>query len=195
MLACAGITVHTGAVMNAISVVLLMGVAPPTRDAGSASPDAGTIDAGRPPLAPAQADLEQARKEISALKLRATDLEAKTSRLESRLTEAEKFKSQLEALSARVLEVETQREQSEREVASKKANAAQAHANVSAVLAQLATGNTANVDGWLGLAEQLYSGNAQKLVTLARTALRQGDLANARQYLNLALLESPAPGP
>ena len=47
----------------------------------------------------------------------------------------------------------------------------------------------ANVDAWLRTAEGNSSGNAQKLVQLARQALAQQDLVAARQYLALALME------
>ena len=104
--------------------------------------------------------------------------------------DVEKLRGKLDTLRADFDAAEERRNAAEREVATRKAQTAQATSTVTTVLQQLASGNTSNVDLWLRGAEQQYSGNASKLISLARGALAQGDLNAARQYLNLAVLEA-----
>lgn len=167
---------------------------PPTRDAGVPAPkvDAGvpTPEPLRNPNAPPAAELEKLRKDVAELRTRVTDLEAKAAKADSLAADLEKVRKKLDALQADTDAAEEKRATLERELATKKAQTTQASATVNVVLQQLTTGNTSNVELWLRGAEQQYSGNASKLVSLARTAIAQGDLTAARQYLNLALLEA-----
>lgn len=167
---------------------------PAARDAGVSAPkvDAGvpTPEPSRNPNAPPAAELEKLRKDVAELRTRVTDLEAKAAKADALAADLEKVRKKLDALQADSDAAEEKRANLERELATKKAQTTQASATVNVVLQQLTTGNTSNVELWLRGAEQQYSGNASKLVSLARTALAQGDLTAARQYLNLALLEA-----
>jgi hypothetical protein len=96
-------------------------------------------------------------------------------------------------LKARVDEDEERRLSEERELARKKATFAQATNTLQTVLTQLQTGNTANVDAWLRTVEGQLTGNASRLVSLARQSLATQDLAATRTYLGLAMMEPPTP--
>jgi outer membrane murein-binding lipoprotein Lpp len=166
------------------------------RDAGVPPPKPSPADAGtaveplRSPTAPPAAELEKLRKEVSELRARVVDLEQKASKVDALTSDVEKLRGKLDALRADFDAAEERRNSAERETATRKAQTTQATATVTTVLQQLSLGNTSNVDLWLRGAEQQYSGNASKLVSLARGALAQGDLNAARQYLNLAVLEA-----
>ncbi|MFZ5439340.1 MAG: hypothetical protein ACOZQL_04990 [Myxococcota bacterium] len=187
------------AVMTAaVTVVAWAQGKPAPRDAGVALPPKVTADAGVPeplrkPDAPTTADVEKLRKDVAELRARVTELEPKAAKADALAADVEKLRKKLDALQADFDAAEERRASIEREAANRKAQTAQASATVNTVLQQLSLGNTSNVDAWLRTTEQQFSGNASKLVSLARAAMAQGDLNAARQYLNLALLEASAP--
>jgi hypothetical protein len=166
-----------------------------TKDAGVpapaltvAKPDAGTAIPGAP--APATvADVDKLRKELADLRAKTTDLEARLTKAEALAKDTEQLRGKLEKLEARLDAADDRREAEEQEVARKKAVAAQNGQLINGALQALSTGNTTNVDAWLRTAEQNSSGNAQKLLQLARQALSQQDLVAARSYLALAMME------
>lgn len=155
--------------------------------------DAGVPEAQRGPAPVSGSEVEKLKKELVELRARTADLETRAARAEGLVGDVEKLKKRLDDVRADFDAAEAKRANIERELETRKANVAQANATVTGVLQQLSTGATSNVDAWLRGAEQQYSGNAQKLVSLARAALAQGDLSAARQYLNLALLEPAGP--
>lgn len=163
---------------------------PTAADAGvvSAKADAGVSEARAP--APATAvELERAKKELAELRVKVTELEGRVSKAETLSRDVESLRMKAEKLEARLDAEDERRASEEREAQRKKAVAAQNQQMLSGALQQLATGNTANVDVWLRTAEANSTGNAQKLVQLARAALAQQDLVATRQYLILALME------
>lgn len=170
----------------------------PARDAGVAPVVRSSADAGvaaTPTLAanPASsAELEKVKKELADVKSKLSELEPKAARVDSLAADLKSLQDRFDDLKAKVEASEERRESAEREVAAQKAQVAQANTTVNAVLQQLSSGNTSNTQEWLRGVEQQYSGQAAKLVGLARQALAQGDLSAARQYLNLALLEAAA---
>jgi predicted nucleic acid-binding Zn-ribbon protein len=172
-------------------------VAKEVRDAGVVLParaDGGVADEPMRVPAPATTtDVDKVRKELLELRAKVSELEARLNKAEALSKDVDALRSQLLKLQERVDAAEERRESEEREAARKKAQAAQTQQLLSGALQQLATGNTTNVDAWLRTAQAASSGNAQKLVELARQALAQSDLVACRQYLTLALLEL-APG-
>ncbi len=192
---------------RALTVVSLLAAAlvfaqgrPAARDGGvapsKAAPapvDAGVAEPMRGPAPPSTAEYERLRKEVAELRTRTTELEQKAAKADALASDLDKLQKKLDALKGQVDAIEERRDNAEREIANRKAQTAQANATVNGVLQQLTTGNTANVEAWLRGAEQQYTGNAQKLVQLARNALGQGDLNATRQYLNLALIEAATP--
>ena len=186
-----------GSVVVAVSVALAQGKPAPvkasaTADAGVAvkpAPDAGVSEPLRVPGAATTADLERARTEISELRTKVSELEARVSKAEALSRDVESLRAKAEKLEARLDAEDERRDAEEREALRKKTAAAQTNQMLTGALQQLSTGNTANVDAWLRTAEGNSSGNAQKLVQLARQALAQQDLVAARQYLALALME------
>ncbi len=183
-------------------VSLAQGKPVASRDAGVVLPskpmmaaDAGVPEPMRGPAAPSGAEVEKLRKDVVELRARLTDLELKAAKTDTLANDLEKLSRKFDTLKADVDAAEERRGGAERELERRKVQTAQATTTVTAVLQQLSSGNTSNVDAWLRGAEQQYTGNAQKLVSLAREALSRGDLGSARQYLNLALLEGPSTAP
>jgi hypothetical protein len=141
-------------------------------------------------------EVEKLRKELNDLKLRTAELErqqqakadALTADLEKLGKKVEDLKVQLKVLS----DAEERRADAEEAVVTRKTQTTAGAASVNAVLVQLVSGNTNNIEPSLRYAESVFTGPAQRDVQLARAALVQGDLAAARQYLVLALIEVEA---
>lgn len=169
-------------------------------DAGISSRSFGASDAGvgGPQAERAStAEVTQVRREVAELKLRVSELERQNQERErQRSSEVERLGKELEALKSQVSQLgqaEEKRSTTETAVADQRAATAAATTNLNGVLSQLSTGNTRGIEPSLQYAEQSFTGNAQRLVQLARQALAQGDLNNARQYLMLAISEANAP--
>jgi outer membrane murein-binding lipoprotein Lpp len=177
-------------VLTSLAVVAFAQQGKVARDAGVVVAPKPPPDAGTPEPVRVSPDVEKLRKEVTELRARVVDLELKASKADVLAADVEKLRGKLDTLRADVDAAEERRTAAEREVATRKAQTAQATSTVTTVLQQLSLGNTSNVDLWLRGAEQQYSGNASKLISLARSALAQGDLNAARQYLNLAVLEA-----
>jgi chromosome segregation ATPase len=192
--------------------LLALGQARPTstaaRDAGVVLPRAattpGAADAGVSSTATPSAidrapsaELERLRREVADVKARASEVErAQQQRLDSLTTDVQALKRQLDELKTQfseVKEAETRRSTQETAVADQRAATQTASQNLGAVLNQLSLGNTSGIDASLRYAESTYSGNAQRYVQMARGALQNGDLNNARAYLQLAIAEANAP--
>jgi predicted nucleic acid-binding Zn-ribbon protein len=168
--------------------------APAARDGGVTLVRPSAVDAGVPAAQVVSApspELEKLRKEVLDLKLRTAELERQLL-AKSASSDLEKLNAKIDALTeklTKVSEAEERRSDAEEAVATKKANTAAASSNLNAVLLQLVSGNTKDIDPSLRYAESVYTGNAQKDVQLARAAIAQGDVSAARQYLMLALWE------
>jgi TolA-binding protein len=164
------------------------------RDGGVTVVRPSPVDAGVPAAqvvsGPAP-ELEKLRKEVADLKLRTAELERQLL-AKPASTDLEKLNAKVDALTQKLDKLsaaEERRADAEEAAATKKANTAAASSNLNAVLLQLVSGNTRDIEPSLRYAESVYTGNAQKDVQLARASLAQGDLNAARQYLMLALWE------
>lgn len=168
----------------------------PARDAGVAAPRVVAVDAGVPAMVSSSgtSEVEKLRKELNDLKLRTTELErqqqakadALGSDFERMVKKVDELKSQVKVLT----DAEVRRVDAEEAAATKKVATAAAAASLTSVLSVLATGSTTGIEPSLRYAEAVFTGNAQKDVQLARSALTQGDLSAARQLLLIALFES-----
>lgn len=185
----------------AASLALAQGKAAPTsRDAGvplvrkPQAVDGGVPGASVPGPTP---EVERLRKELNDLKLRTAELErlqqAKAeAQSNERLDKLEKKLDELKSQVKQLSDAEERRADAEEALVARKVATAAASASVNSVLVVLASGNTSGVEPSLRYAEGVFTGNAQKDVQLARTALAQGDVSAARQYLLLALFEAEA---
>lgn len=179
------------------SVALAQGKPAPaaSRDAGVTLVRPVVTDAGVPAVVVSSPtpEVEKLRKEVNELKLRTLELERQVAAKND--GDLEKLTRKVEALSAQLTklsEAEERRADAEEAVATRKTQTAAASSNLNAVLVQLVSGNTRDIDPSLRYAESVFTGNAQKDVQLARAALSQGDVAAARTYLMLALWELEA---
>lgn len=180
----------------------------PARDGGvalprAAAPTTSSADAGVSTATPSavergpNTEIERLRREVADVKARASEVErAQQQRIDSLNTDVQALKRQLDDLKSQfadVKEAETRRSTQETAVTEQRAATQTASQNLNGVLTQLSTGNTSGIEASLRYAESTYSGNAQRYVQMARSALQNGDLNNARAYLQLAIAEANAP--
>ncbi|MFO0595441.1 MAG: hypothetical protein U0228_09060 [Myxococcaceae bacterium] len=162
-------------------------------DAGVPSKaDAGTAAPAEPLRVPAPAtvaDLEKVRKEVGELRAKVSELEGRVQKAEGVQRDLEALQKKFDALQARMDAEDDRREAEQQQAAQRRAAATQANQLVNGALQQLSLGTTSNVDAWLRTAEGQYTGNAQRLVQLARQSLANQDLVATRQYLVLAMME------
>ena len=166
---------------------------PPARDAGVAAPRVVALDAGAAVVNGPTPELEKLRKELNDLKLRTTELERQQAKADALTADLDRLGKKVDDLKAQVKQLtdaQDRRVDAEEAAAAKKVATAAAAASLTSVLTVLATGSTTGIEPSLRYAEGVFTGNAQKDVQLARSALAQGDLAAARQLLLIALIES-----
>jgi len=165
-------------------------------DAGVPTARAAPVDAGV--VAPAASgptpELERLRKEVAELRLRTAELERQNqSKADALDAQFEKLNKQLEAMKGQLTKLndaEDRRADAEEAAQAKKAATAAATTSLNNVLGVLSSGNTSGVEASLQYAQGAFTGNAQRYVQLARSAVASGDLTSARGYLILALMES-----
>lgn len=166
-------------------------------DAGIAARPVAAADAGVAAVsAPPSGEVERLKREVTELRARVVDLEQKQAKAAAAADDVERLKKELDALKGQVSQLsqaEDQRSSAETTAAERRAAMSAATTNLNAVLTQLSSGNTRGIEPSLQYAEATFTGTAQRLVQLARQALAQGDLANARTYLSLALAEANSP--
>lgn len=166
---------------------------PPARDAGVAAPRVVALDAGAAVVNGPTPELDKLRKELNDLKLRTTELERQQAKADALTADLDRLGKKVDDLKAQVKQLtdaQDRRVDAEEAAAAKKVATAAAAASLTSVLTVLATGSTTGIEPSLRYAEGVFTGNAQKDVQLARSALAQGDLAAARQLLLIALIES-----
>lgn len=185
-------------------VVLASFVLAQGRPPGAARTDAGVPTARAAPVdagvaAPAATsgptpELERLRKEVAELRLRTAELERQNqSKADALDAQFEKLNKQLEAMKGQLTKLndaEDRRADAEEAAQAKKAATAAATTSLNNVLGVLSSGNTSGVEASLQYAQGAFTGNAQRYVQLARSAVASGDLTSARGYLILALMES-----
>ncbi|MDP1922071.1 MAG: hypothetical protein Q8L14_37870 [Myxococcales bacterium] len=186
--------------MNATLLSMLLAAAP---DAGAlsklAAADAG-VAAPLPPRPVANesvsnAELERLRKRITELEARATELERQAKQLDALTKKLDQTNDDLAAFKKEVNGREDARRESERRVVEQKQRFEAVSRSLVTVDQQLSTGATANVNEALRAAEATYTGTALQYVQSARASMANGDLATARKYLLLAVLEAQAARP
>jgi hypothetical protein len=174
--------------------------AAPSRDGGvpldagvaARSPSAADAGASAAPGAPPAGEVERLKREVTELRARVVDLEQRQARASAAADDVERLRKEFDGLKGQVSklqEADDQRSSAEASAAERRAAMTAAATNLGAVLSQLSSGNTRGIEPSLQYAEATFTGAAQRLVQLARQALAQGDLANARTYLALALAE------
>ena len=170
------------------------------RDAGVApARTTAASDAGVPMPAASginSMEIDRLRKDVNDLKMRSVEAErVQQQKADALSAQFEKLSSQLEGIKSqltRVTDGETRRAEAEQSVVSQRSATASASASLNSVLGVLASGNTSGIEPSLRYAENVFTGNAQRNVQMARAALAQGDVSAARQYLLLALSEAEA---
>lgn len=159
-------------------------------DAGVAV-DAGTAPAPKPAPAPPDpaltAKLEELKKRVLEAEARAAEQGRQLDALSKRF---DSLSEQLEAFKREVTERETERRDSERRQAEQKQRLESSTRQLISLDQQLASGATGGAVEQLRAAEATYTGAALQYVQAARTALANGDVANARRLLGLAVLET-----
>lgn len=180
--------------------------AAPVSDAGVRGPaDGGTPEAEVVKVKEQVTDLTLRTSEnLTVLKKRLSDVEAKalaletrTAALEAKLKQAtdaasqlDKTREELAALRREVTDREEERQQRERRALETRQRFDTATRGLVTADQQLSTGSLSSVNEQLRQAEATYSGLAQQYVQAARTALGNNDLATARRMLLLAVLEA-----
>jgi len=183
--------------MNSTLLVLVLAAAP---DAGVISKPLVT-DAGIAPVAarvtePSSGlELERLRKRVAELEARATELERQTKQLDALSRKLDQTNDDLAAFKKEVNAREDARRESERRVAEQKQRYEAASRSLVTLDEQLSRGSTTSVNEALRAAEAAYTGTALQYVQSARASLANGDLATARKYLLLAVLEAQAVKP
>lgn len=166
-------------------------------DAGLGAPSS-RVDAGAGPSekAPAPPAPSAERLELDRLRLELTELRARTAALEQRAAAAEavaarveRLGGRLEELRAHVTETESRQADAERRAVEQKANVEAVTRSLIQAQQTLATGAT-NIGEALRAAEVYYTGPALRDVQAARAALANGDLASARVFLGLAIIDA-----
>ncbi|MBL8919344.1 MAG: hypothetical protein JNJ54_10815 [Myxococcaceae bacterium] len=174
-----------------------------------AGPDAGMkapADAGAPEAEVAKvkdqvSDLTLRTSEnLTALKKRLSDVEAKalaletrTAALEAKLRDATERAAQLDQTRDELASLKRQvneREDERRRALETRQRFDTATRGLVTADQQLSSGSQASVNEQLRQAEATYTGLAQQYVQAARTALGNNDLATARRMLLLAVLEA-----
>lgn len=183
--------------MNSTLLVLVLAAAP---DAGVVSKPL-VADAGIAPVAarvtePSSGlELERLRKRVAELEARTTELERQAKQLDALAKKLDQTNDDLAAFKKEVNEREDARRESERRVVEQKQRYEAVSRSLVTVDQQLSTGATANVNEALRAAEATYTGTALQYVQAARASMANGDLATARKYLLLAVLEAQAAKP
>lgn len=186
--------------MNATLLSMLLAAAP---DAGAvskpAAADAGVALAVTPrPVANesvSNAELERLRRRVAELEARATELERQAKQIDVLIKKVDQTNDDLAAFKKEVNEREDARRESERRVVEQKQRHEAVSRSLVTVDEQLSRGSTASVNEALRAAEATYTGTALQYVQSARASLANGDLATARKYLLLAVLEAQATRP
>lgn len=163
-------------------------------DAGVPRPDAGVIAEAPKPAPPppprlADPDVERLHRELADIKKL---LERNAGQTEAISTALEKLSKQVTTLRSDFAEAEQRTAEAQRQAGERRAASAQAVASLAWAQQQLATGST-NVNDALRTAELAFSGSALKAVQMARVALANSDVAAARTWLAIAVLEAANP--
>ncbi len=142
--------------------------------------------------APNMAEVTDLRHEVSDLKSRASQLEQKAAHADAMSSQLDKLSKQISDLQTQLRETENRRTENERQAAERRQHSEQAIASIGAAQQQLAAGNPSAAMQAINYAEKTFTGAALANVQSARAALNNGDLASARIWLSLAVVEASA---
>jgi hypothetical protein len=153
---------------------------PGGRDAGIGLPDAGTPDGGV--RATQSQQIDELRARIAALEQQAVASQQQA----QQLTE---MNQQLQALRQQLADADARRQQEERQAQRHKQSTEAAIQSLAAAQNELAQGNT-GIEEALNQAQSTFTGQAQRDIEAARTALQNSDLSAARAMLSAAIMDA-----
>jgi hypothetical protein len=152
---------------------------PPARDGGPRVPAVDSIPDGG---SAQQLQLQEMRARISLLEQQLASSQQQVQQMAAMNSQLQALRDQLAATDS------TNRQQQAQEQARKEATSSAIN-SLGAAQEQLALGNTSIGDA-LDQAQSSFTGQAQRDVQVAREALRNGDLSQARAYLNAAISDA-----
>jgi chromosome segregation ATPase len=164
---------------------ILLGTDPPGRlrpappeaaDAGTAARDAGP---------------DEVHRELQALRTRLDALEQELAQSRQTSQQLEQLTSEVQQLRQQVADAEAQRLAAEEQRQSQRAALQSAVDALYTAQQRLQAGN-ASIDAELDQAQAAFTGQAQRQVQAARTALRNSDLTGARALLSAAISAAQA---
>lgn len=144
----------------------------PSSDAGVASADAGPPD--------------EMHRELQQLRARVDMLERERAQSQQSAQQLQQINQELQQLRRQVADAEAQRQAEVEQAQARRASVQSAVDALYGAQAQLAGGGY-DVEEQLSRAESTFTGDAQRNVRLARTALQNRDLSAARAYLSAAI--------
>ncbi|MGZ6124167.1 MAG: hypothetical protein ACXWLR_04355 [Myxococcales bacterium] len=164
---------------------ILLGTDPPgrLRPASPAAADGGTAQRDAGP--------DEVHLELQALRARLDLLEQELARARQAQQQLQQLTSEVQQLRQQVADAETQRRAAEQQRGSERAAVESATSALYAAQERLQGGNS-SVDAELAQAQATFSGQAQRDVQAARTALQNRDLAAARALLAAAISDAQA---
>lgn len=153
---------------------------PGRRDGGIALPDGGGSDGG------AHATQSQ---QIEELRARIAALEQQASASQQQAQEMVRMNQQIQALRQQLADADARRQDEERQAQRRKQSTQAAIESLTAAQNQLAIGNS-GIEDALSQAQSAFTGQAQRDIEAARTALQNSDLAAARAMLSAAIVDA-----
>jgi chromosome segregation ATPase len=158
---------------------VLLGTDPP----GKLRPVDAASDAG---VATADAGPDEVHRELQQLRARVDMLERERAQAQQSTQQLQQINQELQELRRQVADAEAQRQAEVQEAQARRTSVQSAVDGLYAAQAQMAGGGY-DVDAQLSRAESTFTGEAQRNVRLARTALQNRDLLAARAYLSAAI--------
>lgn len=158
---------------------VLLGTDPP----GKLRPADAIPDSG---VAAADAGPDEVHRELQQLRARVDMLERERAQSQQSGQQLQQITQELQELRRQVADAEAQRQAEVEQAQARRASTQSAVDSLYGAQAQLA-GGSYDVEAQLSRAESAFTGDAQRNVRLARTALQNRDLAAARAYLAAAI--------
>ena len=158
---------------------------------GVLTPDRPVRDAGpRVPAVDSIPDGGSAQQlQLQEMRLRISLLEQQLAASQQQVTQMAAMNSQLQALRDQLASTEAAKQQQQDQEMARKQAVNSAISSLGAAQEQLSLGNS-SIGAALDQAQSSFTGQAQRDVQVAREALRNGDLSQARAYLNAAISDA-----
>ena len=138
---------------------------------------------------PADAGETATQRQIADLRARVDGLEQRLAQTQQQSQELEQIAAELRQLRAQVADAEARRQEEEQARAARQQQVQSAVDALGRAQYALAGGND-DISAALDQAQAAFSGQAQRDVQMARTALQNRDLAQARAYLSAAISDA-----